>query len=259
MADPTPNDDRAVVLVVDDDPLFVETIAVNLEDAGYKVVSFSDGRSALDYLGQGSPASVVLLDWRMPGLDGLQVLRKMRDAKLTTPAIFLTSLSDQIYEEAALIGGAIDFVEKSRSFSIILKRIQVALSGAKTPSETLGASDARTPAANQVRLGSLRLDNDSHRAFWKDNQLDLTLTEFKVVRLLAGQSGKDVSYRHIYDVVRGEGFSAGHGEDGYRTNVRSLVKRLREKFTAYDKDFAQIENYPGFGYRWLNDEDTSKQ
>lgn len=74
-----------------------------------------------------------------------------------------------------------------------------------------------------------------------------------MVQLLADRAGRDVSYREIYDVVRGEGFLAGSGPEGYRANVRALVKRVRQKFRAVDEGFDALENYPGFGYRWTRD------
>jgi two-component system response regulator ChvI len=62
-----------------------------------------------------------------------------------------------------------------------------------------------------------------------------------------------VRYRDLYDLVHGEGFVAGYGEDGYRTNVRTFIKRVRKKFRDIDDQFDAIENYPGFGYRWKDD------
>src|SRR3546814_7940754 len=84
--------------------------------------------------------------------------------------------------------------------------------------------------------------------------VDLTLTEFNIVRLLASVHESDVSYRQIYDLVRGKNFVAGYGEDGYRVNVRSFIKRIRQKFREVDDTFACIGNYPGFGYRWVDPE-----
>ena len=80
--------------------------------------------------------------------------------------------------------------------------------------------------------------------------MPLTLTEFEIVRLIAERPGRDVRYREIYDVVRGSGFVAGAGEDGYRANVRAFIKRIRQKFREVDDGFDRIENYAGFGYRW---------
>jgi two-component system response regulator ChvI len=189
----------------------------------------------------------VLLDWQMPDVDGPAVLRQLRAGGRVTPILFLTGHSQPIYEEAALVQGAVDFIDKSRSFAIILQRLKLAIGGVKT-----GAETAEPAAGGSGAHGPLFLDVGSARAMWRDTQVDLTLTEFKVVQLLAGRTGRDVSYREIYDVVRGAGFRAGSGEDGYRANVRALVKRVRQKFRAIDSDFTALENYPGFGYRWID-------
>ena len=233
---------RGHIVIVDDDTLFSESVSRNLVDAGYAARAFADGASVLEYLAQQPEADVILLDWKMPTMAGIDVLQAMRRESFDIPVIFLTVLSDQVYEEAGLLGGAVDFVEKSRSFSILLRRIELILGGRKTP-------EAVTHAGKSVR-GKLALDHDSHRASWSDTQLGLTLTEFKIVAMLAENSGRDISYREIYDIVHGEGFMAGEGEIGYRTNVRAFIKRIRQKFRDADPGFNAIQNYPGFGYRW---------
>lgn len=236
--------DKGPVLVVDDDPLFRETLCGNLEDNGFRTLGLPDGRATLDYFDQGGDATAILLDWQMPDVDGPAVLRQLRANGKQTPVLFLTGLSQPIYEEAALNQGAVDFIDKSRSFGIILQRLRLALGGAKTTTDAAGSPDHTT-------YGPLVLDTASARAMWRDTRVDLTLTEFKVVQLLVSRAGRDVSYREIYDVVRGAGFRAGAGEEGYRANVRALVKRVRQKFRAIDENFAALENYPGFGYRWI--------
>src|SRR5437899_11488118 len=82
------------LLLVDDDDLFRESLGLNLIDEGYEVTSFSNGGEALAYLDGGGGADVILLDWRMPHLTGIEVLRRMRRAGITVPVIFLTVLSD---------------------------------------------------------------------------------------------------------------------------------------------------------------------
>lgn len=232
-----------VLALVDDDLLFLSTLALNLEDAGYKTLRFDRGQAALDHFAADEHAGVaaLVLDWQMPGMDGMELLLRLRDAGVTAPAIFLTSLTQPIYEERALDQGAVDFVDKTRSFSVILKRLKLAIGGVKALPPN-GVAVAST--------GPLELDLKSHRASWNEDQVALTLTEFNVVRLLVERAGRDVSYREIYDRVRGEGFIAGFGEDGFRSNVRTLVKRIRQKFRDLDPEFDQLENYPGFGYRW---------
>lgn len=232
------------LLLVDDDDLFRESLGLNLSDEGYEVTSVAGGRDALDFLENGSAVDVVLLDWRMPNLSGLEVLRQMRRTGLTTPVIFLTALSDDIYEEAALEGGAVDFIDKSRRLPILLKRIELIADGLRP------TFDPTSRRAAVVRLGPLELRMDVNRAFWAERSIDLTLTEFKIVMLLAEKVGEDVSYRQIYDLVHGKNFIAGHGADGYRANVRTFIKRIRKKFRDCDPNFDRIENYAGFGYRW---------
>ena len=239
---------RGHILVVDDDELFRESVSTNLIDAGYSTDAFADGSTAVNYLTREPNADIILLDWKMPGMTGIEVLQRMRTEKIYIPVIFLTVLNDQIFEEAGLLGGAVDFVEKSRSFSILLKRIELILSGHKAKQALQNAAESQ----DALKSGDITLRYDSRRAFWKNQNVGLTLTEFNIVAYLIEHSDRDVSYREIYDIVHGEGFMAGDGEIGYRTNVRAFIKRIRQKFRDLDNGFVQITNYPGFGYRWRN-------
>jgi two-component system response regulator ChvI len=232
------------LVLTDDDELFRESLGLNLADEGYDVVSFANGRETLSYLEGGGDADVVLLDWRMPELSGIDVLRHLRRSGIEVPVIFLTVLSDDIYEQAALEGGAVDFIDKSRRLPILLKRVELIADGLRS------GGKSEPPPAEIFRHGALELRFPTHRAFWAGAMVDLSLTEFRIVALLSGKAGEDVGYREIYDLVHGKDFVAGNGEDGYRTNVRSLVKRIRKAFRDVDSEFAQIENYAGFGYRW---------
>src|SRR5215471_4551694 len=236
------------LLLIDDDDLFRESLGLNLVDEGYQVTSLSNGRDALAYLEDGGAADVVLLDWRMPNLTGIEVLRRMRRAGIAIPVIFLTVLSDDIYEEAALEGGAVDFIDKSRRLPILLKRLQLIAEGGRP------AAEPEPPHPQSLRLGPLALRFDTYRAQWGERIVDLTLTEFRILTLLAEKAGRDVGYREIYDLVHGKDFIAGHGSEGYRANVRTFIKRIRKKFRDVDPDFDQIENYAGFGYRWTADD-----
>src|ERR1700747_586806 len=162
------------LLLVDDDDLFRESLGLNLIDEGYEVTSLGNGRAALTYLEGGGPADVVLLDWRMPNLTGLEVLRRLRRSGITIPVIFLTALSDDIYEEAALEGGAVDFIDKSRRLSILLRRLRLILENRRSRPE--GAPEA----AELIEVGSLTLRTDTSRAYWRSHELELTLTEFNI-------------------------------------------------------------------------------
>lgn len=232
--------------VVDDDPLFRETLAGNLGDAGYGVESWGCGEDFLAEMETGLHLDLVLLDWKMPGINGIEVLRRMRERHSELPVIFLTVLSDQIFEETALLGGAVDFIEKARSFTILERRMHL----------TLGRS-VSAGVDTHIKVGELSLDVESRRAYWQGKLVELTMGEFAMVHALAAKAGRDLSYRDLYDAGRGKGFHAGTGDDGYRTNVRAAIKRIREKFKALDPDFEQIGNYPGFGYLWLANHDAA--
>jgi two-component system response regulator ChvI len=232
------------LLLVDDDDFFRESLGLNLIDEGFAVTSFSNGADTLKFFEAGGEADVLLLDWRMPGMDGLEVLRQLRRRELQIPVIFLTVLSDDIYEETALEGGAVDFIDKSKRLSILLKRVTLIASGRRLAQEAGGAQGS-------IELGALTLRTDTSRAYWKSQELELTLTEFNIVVLMVERAGQDVPYRDIYDLVHGKDFIAGYGTEGYRANVRTFIKRIRKKFRDLDPDFDGIGNYAGFGYRWI--------
>lgn len=238
------------IVLIDDDELFRESLEQNLSDSGYTVRAFERGEPALGFFEGGGGADVVLLDWKMPEMNGIEVLRRLRQINQDVPVIFLTVLSDQIYEEAALLSGAVDFVEKSRSFTILHRRMGLILGGVKAGPGTGQQTAPAADGAAEMIVGSLELNLGSNRAFWRAGQVELTLTEFEIVRFLASRAGQDVRYREIYDLVHGRGFIAGEGPEGYRANVRTFIKRIRQKFRNIDSQFEQIENYPGFGYRW---------
>src|SRR5260370_8634764 len=116
---------RAVrVAVVDDDDDFRRALSFHLSDQGIEAIACSGGRAAVELLGS-EPVDVILLDWRMPDMNGLEVLRELRQRGTTTPVIFLTGLADEVFEEAALAGGAVDFIDKSRRLSILVRRIEL--------------------------------------------------------------------------------------------------------------------------------------
>lgn len=258
VAEPPATDGATVprIAVVDDDPLLRESLEQNLLDAGYRVTCYADGAAVLDDIAGGAVPDLLLLDWKMPEMNGIEVLKRLRGDSHTVPVIFLTVLTDQIYEEAALAGGAVDFIEKSRSFTILKRRIDLILSGARGTSTAAPGDGASSGNADddtgedRHTVGDLELRPRIRRAFWKGQELPFSVTEFDIVHRLAGAAGEDVPYREIYDLARGEGFVAGHGPEGYRANVRTHIKRIRAKFRDVDPTFDAIENYPGFGYRW---------
>ena len=227
------------LVLVDDDPVFLRLLAANLEAGGYATTGYSDPRAGLAALLRDRPDGCIL-DWDMPGMDGLDLLRRLRAAGADWPVLFLTGHSTAMFEEAALGAGAVDFIDKGRGPAIILHRVGLAL--------TRGALTGLAEA--DLAVGPLTLRTASKRALWRGQDVPLSRGEFEMVAAMARQPGRDVPYRALYDALHGEGFMAGQGEDGYRANVRAMVKRIRRKFVALDAGFEALGTYPGVGYRW---------
>lgn len=125
-----------------------------------------------------------------------------------------------------------------------LRSIRIVLVIVKVP-----ADQTEPPAPARTRIGALELCDYSNRAFWKGRRLELTRSEFKILRFLA-TAKRDCSHQQIYEQVRGPGFAVGEGGEGYRMCSRTFIKRIREKFEAVDPKFSAIVTYQGFGYRW---------
>lgn len=227
---------------VEDDDDYREAVSGELGDHGFFVISFRDGPQLLDALAAGLDADIILLDWNLPTFSGIDLLPKLRRNGIVLPVVFLTGRSQPVYEKMALDRGALDFVDKARGVPILAQRLRLIADSSKKPTEP-------EFEGNFLR-GRLMLKPGVSRAYWDDRDIDLTLTEFKIVYLLASNVGGYVTYRAVYDCMHYVGFIAGSGENGYRTNVRSCIKRIRNKFRVVDASFAEIDNYQSFGYRW---------
>jgi two-component system response regulator ChvI len=234
-------------ILVDDDDFYREAIATELDYLGFAVTAFSSGEPMLEHLASGGAAEVIVLDWKLQSGLGIDLLPLLHERGIHLPVVFLTGMPAVASEYAALDLGAVDFVDKARGTAILAKRLRLIVQAyrAQPPADP-------APAASVEPLvsGKLTLNIDNARAYWDGVDVELTLTEFKIVFLLASRAGEYVTYRSVYDSVRYSGFVAGSGEEGFRTNVRSSIKRIRNKFRALDDGFGDIENYPAFGYRW---------
>jgi two-component system response regulator ChvI len=230
------------VLLVDDDGLYREALKGELVEAGFDVSDFPDGREALESLSRGHGCDIVLLDWKMPTMSGLDILRQLKRRNIRVPVIFLTGMPSEDFEANALADGAVDFIDKSRAVAILALRMRLAIHSSRASGEG-GCGD-------ELIAGRLKLKPKVCSTAWDGRPVELTVTEFRIIRHLVRRAGDNVSYREIYDCVHGAGFIAGYGDDGFRTNVRSLIKRIRQKFRAIDPEFDEIENLPSFGYRW---------
>jgi two-component system response regulator ChvI len=186
---------------------------------------------------------------------GIDLLVELHRQGVDVPFVLLTDRAPPAPESLALDERPIDVIGKSRGPEGLAWRLKGAV-------ETFGRMDQPRAGgcvaeagqvvaqAQSMICGKLLLRPDVSRAYWQDLDLGLTLGEYNIVHLLVSNVGRYVTYRAIYDRLHYEGFIAGDGADGYRGNVRSAIKRIRNKFRSFHPTFDEIENYSGFGYCW---------
>jgi two-component system response regulator ChvI len=226
------------IALVDDDRNILTSVSMALEAEGYTVRTFTDGEGALRGLSQ-RPADIAILDIKMPRMDGMALFQQLRQ-KTDMPVIFLTSKDDEVDEILGLRMGADDYVKKPFSQRLLLERIRAVLRRRALAAE--GASD-ETAEPPLVR-GSLELDPARHVCRWRGEPVNLTVTEFLIVKSLAARPGHVKNRDQLMDAAYGE-----HIYVDDRT-IDSHIKRLRKKFKAVDNAFAQIETLYGIGYRY---------
>ena len=233
------------IVLVDDDDDYREVLSADLADRGFAVSCFADGPSFLAAASDGVTAQVAVLDWALPGMSGFDILVALRERGIGLPVVFLTGYALAERELQALGRGAVDFVDKARGTEVLAHRLRLIIEGQRRP-----AANAALPQVEVEQHGELALHRQTARTLWRQQDVGLTMTEYKIVALLASHKGEVLTYRAIYDTAHYEGFVAGSGEHGHNTNVRSLLKRIRKKFLAVDPEFAEIENRQGVGYCW---------
>ena len=229
------------ILLVEDDKAYADVLIAELAERGIGVRHFAGSKEFLltpDHVIDA--AHVIVLDWHMPRMSGIELLAAIRRRGIKLPVVFLTGQNLIQYEKEALERGAMDFIDKSRGVETIVRRLKLVVTSA-------GSDQA---GAGCTAQGRLTLHRHVSRALWDGVDLHLTVGEYNVVELLALNTGNFVRYRAIYDALQSPGFVSRRGVERYRANVRSALKRVRNKFRAVDPDFDAIESYIAFGYRW---------
>ncbi len=223
------------IALVDDDKNILASLSAALEDEGYNVDIYGDGIEALEGISK-KPVDLAVLDIKMPGMDGLELLTNLRQ-KNDLPVIFLTSKDDEVDEVLGLRMGADDYIKKPFSQRLLLERINALLRRRELAGNEHSEVDI-------LRQGDLILDRTRHLCTWKEAEVDLTVTEFLLVETLARRPGHVKSRDQLIDAAYGE-----HIYVDDRT-IDSHIKRLRRKFKSIDDNFVGIETLYGVGYRY---------
>ncbi|MEJ1970663.1 MAG: response regulator transcription factor [Rhizomicrobium sp.] len=230
----------ANIALVDDDKNILASVNMLLEQEGYHVRTFSDGASALTAL-TANPPDLAILDIKMPRMDGLELLRRLRQTA-DLPVIFLTSKDEEIDELMGLNAGADDYIRKPFSQRLLLERVKAVLR--RADANKAGAAGGGEGKKDALVRGKLALDPQRHECTWSDKPVRLTVTEFLILQALAQRPGFVKSRDSLMD--------AAYDDQVYvddRT-IDSHIKRLRKKFKLVDDDFDAIETLYGVGYRY---------
>jgi two-component system response regulator ChvI len=236
----------AKITLVDDDENIVASVSMALESHGHTVKAYYDGASGLAAL-ESDPPDLAILDVKMPRMDGMEVLRRLRQTA-EVPVIILTSKDEEIDEILGFNLGADDYIHKPFSQRLLIERVKAVLRRARADADEEEAALSPAAAAAQgskpLKRGKLTLDPARHDCLWDGRPVKLTVTEFLLLQSLAQRPGFVKSRDNLMD--------AAYDDQVYvddRT-IDSHVKRMRKKFRSVDPEFDAIETLYGVGYRY---------
>ena len=237
------SDNKTKIALIDDDRNILTSVSMALEAEGFDVKTYMDGEAAIKGL-ELNPVSLVVSDIKMPRMDGMEVLKAVRE-KSDIPLIFLTSKDDEIDQVLGLRMGADDYITKPFSQRLLIERIRAIL---RRNEKRASTNDNDVNENKIITHGSLRLDEDRHLCQWKGKEVPLTVTEFLLVKALASRPGHVKSRDSLMDTAYGD---AIYVDD--RT-IDSHIKRVRKKFKSVDDSFDQIDTVYGVGYKYKDTE-----
>jgi DNA-binding response OmpR family regulator len=229
------------ILLVEDALDLANTIQRELTSNGYHVNHVVDGIAAIQHFNE-NPPQLVILDWMLPGLDGLEVLRRMRE-QAPTPIMMLTARDEEMDRVLGLELGADDYLTKPFSMRELLARVRAIFRRSESLQQTIAAD--REGDGTEIKLGAaLLIDPTGYRATLDGASLDLTRTEFLLLHLLVRNPGRTFSRDYLLDVVWGQSYVEGDRA------VDNAILRLRRKLREWGN---AIETVWGIGYRWKQD------
>jgi DNA-binding response OmpR family regulator len=224
---------RDTILVVEDEPDILDLVSYNLEQAGFAVLRAEDGEKALD-LSEGGSISLVVLDLMLPGIDGLEVCRTLKQGARTkeVPVLMLTARTEEVDRIVGLELGADDYLVKPFSPRELVLRIRAILRRAQGRGESEDGQITVGPLAIDPAGGWVEVDGDL---------VELTATEFRLLTTLAQRRGRVQSREELLNVV------LGYEHSGYCRTVDTHIRRLRQKLGAAAE---WVETVRGMGYRF---------
>jgi DNA-binding response OmpR family regulator len=225
------------ILLVEDAIELAQVVMRELEAEGYSVTHAANGETALQ-IEQNDDFQLVILDWMLPGMNGLDVVRSLR-AYSTVSVLMLTARDAEMDRVLGLEVGADDYLTKPFSTRELIARVRAMLRRRTLIEQTIAADQVSAGAV--LNAGSLRIEPDAHSVYLHHQPVDLTRAEFALLYLLVRNAGRVFSRAYLVDTIQGAEYV-----DGDRS-VDNTVLRLRRKLQAAGHC---IESIRGVGYRW---------
>jgi two-component system alkaline phosphatase synthesis response regulator PhoP len=227
------------ILLIEDDSNIVELLTIHLHDLNCEVISAGDGLKGLSLAREGKYA-LIILDVMLPGLNGMDVCRKIRQTDRHTPILMLTARSEEIDKVTGLETGADDYLTKPFSVREFIARVKVIF---RRTEDQDSVPDPK-PASPIISYGSLRIDIDKRKVTLNDIRIELSPKEFDLITLLISNPGKSYSRKSLLNLVWGYDF------EGYEHTVNSHINRLRGKIEEDVSNPKFILTTWGVGYRF---------
>ena len=223
------------ILVIEDEQDIAELIKLHLDDLGYNVVLAEDGHRGLR-LATMQTWDLIILDLRLPGVDGLEICRNVRSSSAYVPILMLTSKSSELDRVLGLEMGADDYVTKPFSVLELMARVKAIFRRSNTLAE-------QPPTSEVLHIGRLRIDPVTRTANIDEDSVDLTAKEFDLLLHFAKNPGRVYRRAELLDRVW------GYGHDGYEHTVNSHINRLRSKIETDSASPEYIVTVWGVGYK----------
>ncbi len=227
------------ILIIEDNRDLVDLVRLHLESEGYTVTAATDGPAALAAFADG-PWALVILDWMLPGLSGLDVLRHIRERDGQTPVLMLTARGEEADKVLGLELGCDDYMTKPFSVRELTARIKVLRRRIERAAQLAGGGGQE----QLLELGPLRIDHGMRKVTVKGQPVQLTVKEYDLLHTLAARPGRTFSRRQLLDLVWHQ------DSDVYEHTVNSHINRLRGKIEADPNRPELILTVWGIGYRF---------
>ncbi len=227
------------VLVIEDDPHIVNLLEIHLKDLGCELSKSNEGPEGLQYA-LNNPYDLIILDLMLPGMDGIEICRRIRAKEIHTPILMLTAKAEEIDKIIGLEMGADDYMTKPFSVREFIARVKAIFRRSEIMRQHLEAPLQKT----LLRFGDLQIDLDKRKVSIKDKRIEVSPKEFELLTLLATNPGKSYDRSKILNLVWGYDF------EGYEHTVNSHINRLRSKIEPDLQNLTYILTTWGVGYRF---------